>query len=647
MNAENAHQEAYTMEFDPASIKHMGFQMYSTMPAVITELVANCWDANATKVEIQIPETPISPHGSEIVISDDGIGMSDRDIRERYLIVGRDRREQDGVDQTPKPFCRKVMGRKGIGKFSAFGIATEIEIESFKDGNTSRFKMNYEQMISDGSLKRSISFPSLTPSGDVYKGTKITLRQITKFHNTRIPLEHLRKRLARRFAIIGGSNEFEVIINGTPISVEDRDLKRLLERDKENQPYIWTYDHEEIKPHTGWTVSGWIGALRRTSPVSDDIERGIALLARGKMVQEPFIFEAVLGQQFALSYIIGELHVEFVDENEDTIGTSRNTLVWDTEHNISLKEWGKAQMNRIAREWATKRKEDNIHKLEANPIYQDFQQRSQDNQDVRGFSLADKLIRQAIDQNPDATAEDIEPIIQNSLDFLEFSAFEEIADDLAKAQINNIPKLLQLFSEWQIVEAKELARVTHGRIQTIEKLQKLVDTNALEVPTLHQFLKEFPWVIDPKWTLVADEVQYSQLLKETYPESQETLESDRRIDFLCIREGRTMVIVEIKRPTSRASDRDLNQIEDYVIFLRGRLRDATDPEHRHQSVVGYLLCGDVVGTDHAQGRVENLERSGIYVRKYRDMLQQVETMHKDIMQKYNDLKQAKNQGKSY
>jgi len=54
-----ASKEPFRMEFDVYTIKHLGLQMYSTLPPVIGELVANGWDANATKVEITIPETPI------------------------------------------------------------------------------------------------------------------------------------------------------------------------------------------------------------------------------------------------------------------------------------------------------------------------------------------------------------------------------------------------------------------------------------------------------------------------------------------------------------------------------------------------------------------------------------------------------------
>ncbi len=130
----------YVMKFDIGTIKHLGLQMYSTLPPVIGELVANAWDANAQRVDINIPIGSIADD-SEIVVQDDGDGMTDREVRDAYLVIGRDRRKDDGTDVTPG-LGRKVMGRKGIGKLSGFGIAGEIEIESVKDGETSRFRMN-------------------------------------------------------------------------------------------------------------------------------------------------------------------------------------------------------------------------------------------------------------------------------------------------------------------------------------------------------------------------------------------------------------------------------------------------------------------------------------------------------------------------
>ena len=537
-------RDPFVMRFDVATIKHLGLQMYSTLPSVIGELVANCWDANATRVDIAIPETPIDDN-SEITITDNGIGMTDADIREKYITVGRNRREYEKSDVSAKPFKRKVMGRKGIGKFSSFGIATEIEIESLKDDQTSRFKMNYDEMLAKEN-DREFSFPVLGPTGNVSKGTRVTLRHINKFRDRRIGLGPLKRRLARRFSVIGASNKFEVFINDQAISVEDRDLKRLVAKDADGNPYLWEFTDEEIKKETGWIVNGWIGAVDRTAPAIDGVDRGISLMARGKLVQEPFVFEATVGQQFALSYLIGELHVEFVDESEDTIGTSRNVLVWDSDANTALKEWGRTKLNRVAREWAERRKTDNESRLEKSDSYKQFRDNATNTGNQRSFSLADKLVRQSIADNPTADVEELEPVIQTALTFLEFDAFRELVEDLIEAEVDDPIAILDLFKEWEIIEAKEMARVTEGRISTIRKFQELIDNNAMEVPVLHNFFKEFPWVIDPRWSLIADEVRYTELLRTKFPESDEIPESDKRIDFLCVRESHNLIAVEIK-----------------------------------------------------------------------------------------------------
>ena len=624
----------FQLDFDVATIKHLGLQMYATLPPVIGELVANAWDANATEVRIAIPEAPID-EGSEIVIEDNGIGMSDSDLREKYLIVGRDRRESERTGETPAPLSRPIMGRKGIGKFSAFGIARELEIESVHQGGASRFVMDYDKMLADAA-QRHAEFPALAPTGCVTDGTRITLRRIPKYRTRRIPLQPLRRGLARRFAIIGSQHQFEVLINGSPISVEERDMQRQLAKDADGNAYLWPFADEEIAPDTGWIVSGWIGALDRTTTEADGVDRGISIMARGKLVQEPFLFNAVVGQQFALSYLVGELHAEFVDAGEDTIGTSRNVLVWDAEANATLMEWGQRQMKKIAREWAERRQTDNIRRLEANDLYRSFKDQAKETGNRRALRLADRLVRQAISKNPTAGGEELEPIIKQSLDYLEYDAFWEIAQEIAESGVADVGKLLGLFKEWEVVEAKEMARVTKGRISTIEKLQDLIEKDALEVPTLHNFLKEFPWVIDPRWTLVADEVRFSAMLKDQFPDG-DVAEADRRIDFLCVRESTNLVVVEIKRPNKKASSGDLEQIERYVSFVRDQVQRTTDPE-RIGSVVGYLLCGDLVDTWEVRQKRGNLENSHIYVRRYGDLLDMVKRMHREFIERYEQLR---------
>lgn len=630
-------RDDFEMQFDIGTIKHLGLQMYSTLPPVIGELVSNAWDADAERVDIEIP-TDVLSGSSEIRVTDDGSGMSDEAVRKAYLVVGRDRRKAEGDEPTPK-HGRKVQGRKGIGKFSGFGIAREMEVETIHEGEVSRFKMNYGD-LEENAERRSVSMPPLPPTGTVAKGTKVTLREITRFRTRRIDIQNIRRRLARRFSVIG-QNKFDIYINGERISPEERDLKRLLEKDADGNPYLWEYEDVEVKPETGWTVSGWIGALDRTQELEDGIQRGIVVMARGKLVQEPWVFDATVGQQFALSYLVGELTAEFVDEDEDTIGTTRSSLVWDTEANAAFKEWGIRQVNKVAREWADKRRSENEARLARNPKYVEFRDKAERIDNRRALRLADRMVKDVIRNDVVGGDEAQDKVIQQCLDFLEFDAFWDLAEELADTSAEDTQQVLKLFREWEVVEAKEMSRVTEGRITAIEKLQKLIDENALEVPDLHNFLKEFPWVLDPRWTLVADEVYFSSLLRKEFPEDDTVLEKDRRIDFLCVSEGDNLVVVEIKRPQSKASRKELGQIEEYVLFLRGLKNNTTDPEHRFRDVVGYLLCGDLVNTDFVQGRRDNLASSRIYVRRYGDLLRTVKKNHRDFLERYEQLREAK------
>lgn len=627
----------FELQFDIGTIKHLGLQMYSTLPPVIGELVSNAWDADAERVDIGIPTGPLDD-ASEITVKDDGSGMSDEAVRKAYLVVGRDRRKEEGDHPTPK-YGRKLQGRKGIGKFSGFGIARQIEVETVYKEQVSRFVMDYDDLERNAE-RRKILMPPLPPSGTVKKGTKVTLRNITKFRTRSIDIQNIRRRLARRFSVIG-RKDFDIYVNGTRISPEERDLKRLLERDEDGNPYLWEYDDVEIKPETGWKVSGWIGALDRTRELEDGIQRGISIMAREKLVQEPWVFEATVGQQFALSYLVGELHAEFVDDVEDTIGTTRNSLVWDTEANAAFKEWGRQEVNRIAREWAEKRRLENEARLARNRRYVEFREKAEEIGNRRAMRIADDLVREVIRHDVVGDDESVDKVIEQCLTFLEFDAFWDLAEELARTPVENTEEVLRLFREWEVVEAKEMARVTEGRITAIEKLQKLIDENALEVPTLHEFLKEFPWVLDPRWTLVDDEVYFSELLRERFPEDPEVPEEDRRIDFLCVSEGDTLVVVEIKRPRSRASRKQLDQIADYVYFIRDLVERTTDTDYTFRNVVGYLLCGTLVDTYNVRENSRTLAKDGIFVRRYGDLLRTVKKNHKEFLDRYQRLREAK------
>jgi len=103
----------------------------------------------------------------------------------------------------------------------------------------------------------------------------------------------------------------------------------------------------------------------------------------------------------------------------------------------------------------------------------------------------------------------------------------------------------------------------------------------------------------------------------------------------------TVVIHRVHGAEHPASRKELEQIEEYVIFLRNLVRDTTDPDYNFTNVVGYLLCGRLVDTAHVKGRRDILAASRIYVRLYSDLLRTVKKNHADFLERYQQLREAR------
>ena len=205
-------QPKFQMSINLQVLNHLGLNLYSNTSAVLSEVVANAWDADAKEVLIEI-------NGDSISITDNGIGMNLSDINNKYLTVGYQKRSESGLSPI---LHRPVMGRKGIGKLSLFSIANVVEVYSKKDGEINGFKIDANSLkeaikTNDTYLPTELSPDNITFCGN---GTKIILNDLKK-KRTAALATHLRQRLARRFAIIGAKNNFKVSINGDEIVISD------------------------------------------------------------------------------------------------------------------------------------------------------------------------------------------------------------------------------------------------------------------------------------------------------------------------------------------------------------------------------------------------------------------------------------------
>jgi hypothetical protein len=103
---------------------------YVSYSRALKELLSNAWDALANEVQIKIADDL-----SEITILDDGTGMSEEDIRERFLRIGGTSALQHKTRN-----ARRMIGHKGIGALSVIPICREVRVLTTQKGSTQRIE---------------------------------------------------------------------------------------------------------------------------------------------------------------------------------------------------------------------------------------------------------------------------------------------------------------------------------------------------------------------------------------------------------------------------------------------------------------------------------------------------------------------------
>lgn len=547
----------YKMTLSLSVLKHLGIGLYSNVPAVLSEVVANAWDADAERVSIDI-----DPKKRKILIQDDGHGMSIADANERYLTVGYERRNVPGGAKTQR-FGRPVMGRKGIGKLSLFSIAKTVEVHSVKEGERHGFRMKL------GDIERKIQseqegeyLPDTVDVADVEltNGTKIIITDMKRRLDQ--SSQYLRRRLARRFSVIDGSNDFEIVLDDVPIRIEDRGYYDKIQ-------YMWTFgdrglaakemavnqEHHAARSSTirvdrdEFDIDGWIGTvensgmLKETNP--NESMNKIVLMVRGKLAHEDILEEFAEGGLYT-KYVIGEIHADFLDMDDavDIATTSRQRIIEYDPRYKALKSKVQDELKFIQRKWTSLRNEGG--RKAAMKIPQIEEWLLQLNPDHK--KTADSLFGRINQMTIDDTSEKRQLFISGVLAF-ESLRLRNLLHRLDKVSVENLGVLEDVFIQLDDLEASAYYQITRDRLDVIRKLMSLVDDDAKE-RALQKHLFKHLWLLDPSWERATHTEHMETRIRKALHGSDESLTKDEslyRIDIQYTTTGNKHVIIELKR----------------------------------------------------------------------------------------------------
>ena len=611
-------EDKLILKFDPNTIEHLGISLYSKLPSVLSELISNSWDGDADMAIIDFID---KDEIKEIHYSDDGVGMSFQELQEKYLVIGRNRRKLTSNVETDKG--RKVIGKKGLGKLAVFGICNIIEVISIKNGLKNHFIMNLSEIRESKDKEYSPILISKDETTNENNGTKLLIKEIRR--KSSFDLEKIALSLSKKFLIF---DEMKTILfkNNSNETLVTNDLKF-----KElNTQFEWKFpDKKYDEDYEFWEkIEGTIFTLE--TPVKDTEMRGIYLTSRGKIVNIAGFYGARDNDLFH-SYVTGYLEVDFIDEfEEDVISTDRLSLNWEHEKTKDLQDYLHKIIRKIGTEWRNKKAEKKriSIKEEKHLDIEEWQEKLATFEKDLSSRIIDPIL-----ENSNIDVSDSSEIIGNVIDKFDNQTFKEYASKIADiSKPDDIPVFLELMDDWKAIEAKEIKGLADARIEVIKQFENYLNTDTKEVPTLHNFLKKFSWLLDPRILEFRDEVTYSQLLKESFNE-EKLDEKNRRIDFLCSNAlGEILYVIEIKRSQFKVGYDAIEQAYDYGSFLKEKYASTTG----FSKVVCYVVGGEKSSERKFKDKEKTYMQTGeVFVKTYRELLEQSKEYHKEFIEAYD------------
>lgn len=635
----------YKIKIDLNVLNHLGVGLYSNTPAVLTEIVANSWDADATEVHVTIDVDK-----DEIKIKDDGHGMDYIDVQNKFLNVGYARR-LNGEELTPGG--RQCMGRKGIGKLAMFSLADTIEVKTKKVGAPiCGLRISVPELRSK--ISNSEEYQPEDMSGDIADadidvGTEIILKKLNKRINK--TESFLRRRLARRFSVIGDGSGFKIYMGDGEVKVQDRGFYSDIQ-------LLWTFgdsrecvealcENVERKDYfdgvlpSGNIVSGFIAGVKKPEQlkIDGDNNNTITVMANGRVFVED-VQKSIDDSKVFNSYLVGELRADFFDDNalEDMAVSSRQGVNENDPRYEEFLGYIKTRLVDIGDKWTEWRRE-----LGSKEVEDEFPKLSEWYDSLKN-SKHKKQARKFIGKIATARFQGSEAEQRKQKKELikhQILAFEKLAIDDNLHMLDNIDvdknvlDFKDILSSVEDIEASMYYSIFEQRLAVIKKLVQHSEDQVKE-RVVQEHIYENLWLIDPTFTHVESETSMERTLTEYLKRECPDYEGGARLDIGYRTTSNRYMVIELKKPGKNINfDSLYNQGEKYYIALDRYFKDNPDSCPVHGNVphieVIFLVEKDPTSDSEAVRKIHTNKLSGInaQVKTYRDLINHAEKAYSD------------------
>ena len=526
----------------------------------LIELIANCWDAGANKVDITWPE---ESKPDLIEIKDDGTGMDYEEFIYRWRALNYNRKDAQGDEVIfptgNKQSRRKAYGTNGKGRHSMFCFSNEYEVETWKDDKCNIFSITRLQ----GIVQTPFSIKLIKQFQKNGHGTKVSTELSRGESYIGIPV--VKDLIGSKFVTDPG---FLIYVNGE--YVERTDIKHFETRE------ISIDNLGNILLHC--VDSQKIGRTSRQHGVAWWVNQRLVGEASWRGFDDSSYLDRRTAEARRYTFII-EANV-FADEVKEDWSDFK-----DTENVKKLKSIAQEQVLKWLRELMK-----DVHKSRKRAAIlinkEGLQHLSTESRYHIGKFIDEIQAKVTVieDKYLNATIEVLSKLEQSRSGY-------SLLEQLSKLNPNDIDSLNKILEDWTVQEARIVLDELGRRLKVIEGLESLVENpSSDELHELQPLFEKGLWIFGPEY----ESIQFTSnkslytVIRKLIGDKEVKIETHRkRPDFVALPNAsigiyssdsfdengdvsglEKVLIVEIKRGGFVINSEEMHQAEAYADEIR-------------------------------------------------------------------------------
>ena len=430
----------------------------------LTELVANAWDAGASRVELSLPDET----GHLLSVEDDGTGMTEGEFREKWMKLGYDRiRHQGTLAEFPSERAssvRPAYGRNGVGRHGMLCFSPEYSVATTRNGARTLLQ------IATTSGENPFEIVGAERSKAAGHGTKLSC---TVTRHVPSP-ERVAEILSARFL---HDPQFTVVVNGKSIPLAEH--SRLVSK-------------ETIVFGDGLEAEAFF--VDSTTSSRNTQYQGVAFWVGARLVGEPGW--AIGGSIFldgrtriAKRYtVVVKTDALFDDVQPDWSGFKRTARVKSLFTSVA------EYVQRVFLKLSQERIEDTTEN-----VFREHREKLE-SLTLLGRRDLEEFVGKVTSANPTIAPESLSAAVEAAISLEQTKGGAQLLEKLSKLSDEDVLGLDRLLSEWTVRDALIVLDEIERRVAVCEAIARLSsDPKADELHSLHPLIVESRWLFGPEF----------------------------------------------------------------------------------------------------------------------------------------------------